>query len=174
MENIEKFNYRQALGNSTIGIGNTRIWDFEYQAFILAYRRSLDYLARAIATYFRNDFHSFRTLGDFLLNQKPEQVSQPLITLHTKFSPLFEFVISEGTRKSVRDKISHYEYVPVGAINLSRKGFVLMGGGEQLGLDQNKGNMLLSEVLDTHMLNLRMCIREMMYCFVDSIKVVES
>lgn len=174
IENIEKFNYRQVLGDTTIGLGNTRILDFEYQAFILAYRRCLDKLARAIAAYFKNDFHSFNGFGTFLENKKPQQITRPLINLHAKFYPRFEFVLSRGDRKSIRDKISHYEYVPAGTINLSRRGFVLVGGGEKLGLDNNSETTFLSKAIDSHVSDLRMCIREMTYCFVDTLKSFES
>lgn len=174
IESIEKFNYRRVIGNSTLALGNTLVWDFEYQAFILAFRRCLDYFARAISTYFRNDFHSFRQLNNFLQKQSPDSITNPLISLHAKYSPLFEFVLSEGNRKSVRDKISHYEYVPVGTINLSQRGFVLAGGGEQLHAVNKLGPVMLSEVLDSHVANLRACIREMIYCFVDSVRVEQS
>ena len=171
IENIEKFDYRRVLGNSTIGLGNTLVWDFEYQAFILAYRRCLDYLARAICTYFKNDFHSFRRLGDFLTKQRPESITVPLISLHDKYCPMFDFVLSEGNRKSLRDKISHYEYVPVGTINLSQRGFVLVGGGAELGIT---GTVMLSEVLDNQVANLKACVREMIYCFVDLLRMEQS
>lgn len=174
IENIEKFDYRRVMGNSTIALGNTLVWDFEYQAFILAYRRCLDYLARAVCTYFRNDFHSFRTLGTFLGKLKQGEVTQALISVHAKYSPQFDFVLSEGNRKSLRDKISHYEYVPVGIINLSQKGFVLAGGGEQLGLSDSMGAVTLSEVLDNHVSNLKCCVREIIYSFVDSVRIEQS
>ena len=175
VENIEKFDYRRVIGNnSTIALGNTLVWDFEYQAFILAYRRCLDYLARALCTYFRNDFHSFRRLGKFLKKLKPADVAYSLIPLHEQFCPLFEFVLSEGDRKSLRDKISHYEYVPVGTINLSQRGFVLAGGGEKLGISNATGTVMLSEVIDNHVVNLKGCVREMIYRFVDSIRAEEA
>ena len=174
IENIEKFDYRKVLGNSTVALGNTLIWDFEYQAFILAYRRCLDYLARALCAYFRNDFHSFRRLGSVLKNLKPASVASTLISIHEKYCPLFEFVLSEGDRKSLRDKISHYEYVPVGVINLSQRGFVLAGGGEQFGVARPIGTELLSEVLGTHVSNLKGYIREMIYQFVDSLRAYEA
>lgn len=170
MEGIEKFNYRNVIGNSTIALGNTLVWDFEYQAFILAFRRCLDYLARAICTYFKNDFHSFRRLGDYLKKLDRPTVTSPLIKLHEKYSVEFNFVLSEGNRKSVRDKISHYEYVPVGCINLSQRGFMLAGGGEELGPMGQHGAVLLSEVLQKHVTNIRGCIREFIYAYVDSIK----
>ena len=174
MQNIEKFDYRRVLGNSTIALGNTLIWDFEYQAFILAYRRCLDYLARAVCTYFKNDFHSFRKLASFLEKRKCGGVTQTLISVHTKYSPLFEFVLSEGNRKSLRDKISHYEYVAVGTINLSQHGLVLVGGGEQLGLSHPTGAGTLSEVLDNHVSNIEGCVREMIYRFVDAMRLEQS
>lgn len=174
IENIEKFNYRKVVGNSTVTLGNTLIWDFEYQAFILAYRRCLDYLARAICNYFKNDFHSFRRLGTYLGKLKPASISKPLITLHEKYSPLFEFVLSEGSRKSLRDRISHYGYVQAGTINLNQRGFMLAGGGEELGMSHASGPIALSEVLDRHVLNLKSCIREMTYQYVDSIRSAQA
>lgn len=171
MEGIEKYNYRQALGNSTVGLGNTLVWDFEYQAFILAVRRCLDYLARAISTYFKNDFHSFRRLAGFLEKQQKPKVTTRLIELHAKYSSVFEFVLSEGDRKSIRDKISHYEYVPVGCINLSQRGFMLVGGGENLGFSGGDSSALLSEVLQRHVTNLRSCIREMINAYVDGMRM---
>lgn len=174
MENIEKHDYRKVIGNSTMALGNTLTWDFEYQAFVLAYRRCLDYLARAICTYFKNDFHSFRRLSSFLEKQKSGEIAQALISVHTKYFPLFEFVLSEGERKSLRDKISHYEYVAVGTINLSQHGFVLVGGGEQLGLSHPTGAATLSEVLDSHVSNIKGCVREMVYRFVDAVRLEQS
>ena len=174
MQNIEKFDYRRVLGNSTMALGNTLTWDFEYQAFILAYRRCLDYLARAVCAYFKNDFHSFRKLGSFLEKQKSGVVTQEVISVHTKYSPRFEFVLSEGDRKSLRDKISHYEYVAVGTINLSQHGFVLFGGGEQLGLSHPTGAVALSEVLDSHVSNIEGCVREMIYRFIEAVRLEQS
>jgi hypothetical protein len=105
---------------------------------------------------------------------KQGEVTQGLISVHAKYSPLFDFVLSEGNRKSLRDKISHYEYVPVGTINLSQRGFVLAGGGEQLGLSHSMGAVTLSEVLDIHVSNLKCCVREMIYRFVDSVRIEQS
>lgn len=174
MDGIEKYNYRQVLGNSTVGLGNTLIWDFEYQAFILAVRRCLDYLARAVSTYFKNDFHSFRRLGDFLGKQNKPLVTTRLIELHEKYSAEFDFVLSEGNRKSIRDKISHYEYVPVGCINLSQRGFMLAGGGEELGVGGKNGSAILSEVLQRHMSNIRGCIRDFINAYVDGIRADQN
>lgn len=171
MEGIEKFDYRKVLENTTLSPGSTLVWDFEYQAFVLSYRRCLDYLARAICSYFMNDFNSFRQLGDFLKKLNRPIVTEPLINIHIKYCSEFDFVLSDGNRKSVRDKISHYEYVPVGCINLSRRGFILAGGGENLGIDGSNQYTLLSEVLQKHITSLRFCIREIVFTYVDSIRL---
>ena len=167
---VEEYNYKKVLGNSFIGLGNTLIWDFEYQSFILAFRRCLDYLARSLCCYFRNDFHSFRRLGKNLQRLKPPEITEPLINIHSKYIDLFEFVLSEGDRKSTRDKISHYEYIGVGCINLSQQGFVLVGGGEDLNLSYDEKPIKLSEVLEKHMSNIRACINEMLITFVNALR----
>ncbi|KIX22448.1 hypothetical protein SY27_00935 [Flavobacterium sp. 316] len=148
LSGVEKYNYRKIISqNSGMGGGNTLIFDFEYQAYILAFRRCLDYLARAICSYFMQDYNSFRTLGEFLKKINRPIVAEPLITLHEKYSQNFDFVLSDGERKSVRDIISHYEFVSVGTINLSKRGIVIAGGGKNEFIIYGEGNMLLSEVL---------------------------
>jgi hypothetical protein len=158
------------LLGSTMSFGNTLVWDFEYQAFILAFRRCLDYLARAICTYFRNDFHSFRRLASFLDKSAPAIIGRSLSPLITKYYEKFDFVLSEGTRKSVRDKISHYEYVPAGTVNLGPHGFMFVGGGEELGISGNFSDTCLTTTLSRHVDDLRECIREVTIAFVDAMR----
>ncbi len=172
IESIERYNYREVLGNSCMSLGNTLKWDFEYQAYILAFRRCLDYLARSICSYFKNDFHSFRTLDNNLSKLKPSIIGLKINPIHSKYSKLFEFVLSEGDRKSTRDKITHYEYVGVGTINLSERGFILAGGGENLGFHIVNGSMNLTAVLSEKTLNLDNCISEILMAFVDAMKSV--
>ena len=175
LEGIEKFNYRRVISsNSTVALGNTLKWDFEYQAYVLATRRCLDYLARAISVYFKNDFHSFKTFNIFLEKQNKPLITRRLIELHAKYCTKFEHVLSDGERKSIRDKISHYEYVPVGCINLSQRGFMLAGGGEDLGIGGKHGPALLSEVLQNHVFNLRGCIREFIHAYVDGMRIDQN
>jgi hypothetical protein len=172
---IEKFKYREMIGrNSSMGGGNTLIFDFEYQAYILAYRRCLDYLARAIGTYFIQDFNSFRKLGEHLKKLNRPTVTESLIKVHEKYSPNFEFVLSDGERKSVRDIISHYEFVSVGTINLSKRGIVIAGGGKNEFILYGERNLLLSEVLQKQVSDLRLCIREFIYTYVESIRKDQS
>ena len=117
-----------------IGVGNTLRWDFEYQSFILAYRRLLDYLAIGISAYFKNNFNSFRTLKENLKKlNKPNETENIILTIE-KYLPLFDFVLSDGNRKSIRDSITHKGYASVGVLNINKKGIILVGGPENLNL----------------------------------------
>ncbi|MGA6097575.1 hypothetical protein ACPESN_06835 [Stutzerimonas marianensis] len=162
---IEQKNYKEALGNSTMALGNTRIWDFEYQAYVLAYRRCLDQFAGALAAFFKNKYSSFRTLPDFLAKQKLQEVANPIIEVHKKHTKNFEFVLSDGGITSVRDRIAHYEFVQAGTINLSSRGLVFVGGGENLNLNFEEKS-LLSETLEEKTTALHNCISEMIHCYV--------
>lgn len=113
-------------------------------------------------------------MGDFLKKQNRPLITSYLIHIHEKYRNLFEFVLSEGNRKPIRDKISHYEYAPVGCINLSQHGFILVGGGEKLGIDGKNQPLLLSEVLYSHVTNIRGCISDMLFAYVDGIKAEQQ
>lgn len=165
VKSIEAKNYKEAIGNSTLALGNTRIWDFEYQAFVLAYRRCLDQFASALAAFFKNRYSSFRTFPDFLAKKKPQEVAKPLIDAHSRHTQNFEFVLSEGGTTSVRDRIAHYEFVQAGTINLSSRGLVFVGGGENLNINFETSG-LLSEVLEAKTIALHNCLSEMIYCFI--------
>lgn len=165
IESIEQRNYKEVLGNSVMALGNTRIWDFEYQAYLLAYRRCLDQFAGALAAFFKNKHNSFRTLPDFLAKRRPQEVAIPLIEVHKRHTKNFEFVLSEGGVTSVRDKIAHYEFVQAGTINLSSRGLVFVGGGENLNLNFGE-KFLLGETLEEKTVALHNCISEMINCYV--------
>jgi hypothetical protein len=170
VQKLSERDYVRALGNGTLALGNTLKWDFEYQAFVLAYRRCLDYLTRGLAAFFKQEFHSFRTLPKSLAQQKPKSVADALISVHTKHRSNFDFVLSEG-RKSVRDKIAHYEWVAGGGINLTRHGFVLIGGGEALSFTQEFNSTRLTEALESRVRMLKACIDEMLTVFAASARV---
>ena len=58
-----KSGVQEILGNTTVALGNTIRWDAEYQAFVLSVRRCLDYIARALAAYFKYDGSSGFVVG---------------------------------------------------------------------------------------------------------------
>ncbi len=161
LDSIEQYNYQEILGDSTIALGDTKRIDFEYQAFVLAYRRCLDLLARAVSARFKNDFHSFRRLNKFLISFTGNEIADNIIVTQEKYSPLFEFVMSDGNRKSVRDKIAHYEYVQAWTLNLNKNGFMLVGGGEGMNLTKSDNEpKYLSELLEQKLNNLNNCITD--------------
>jgi len=157
---FEKAGVKDRLGNSTVGGGNTLALDFEYQAYVLAYRRCLDQFARALAAYFRNDHHSFRHLPKLLKKAKPTAVAEAISAVIEKRSVSFDFVLSAPGENSVRDRIAHYEFVPAGLMNISSRGFVLMGGGEELGLGASSA--VLGDVLTRRTEELFGCIAELL------------
>ena len=61
MECLAKRDLVNIPASTTIGLGNTLVWDFEYQAYVLSFRRCLDYLTRGIAAFFKQEFHPFET-----------------------------------------------------------------------------------------------------------------
>jgi hypothetical protein len=173
LQKLSERDYCRALGNGTFGLGNTLKWDFEYQAFVLAYRRCLDYLTRGLAAFFKQEFHSFRTLllPKNLPQWRPKSVAEALISVHKRHCSNFDFVLSEGNRKSVRDKIAHYEWVDAGTINLTQNGFVLMGGGEALSFTQDFNSKRLAAALESRVRMLKAYINEMLMVFVASARV---
>ncbi len=166
---LSKHNYMSLLGATVVGVPNTQKWDFEYQAFVLAVRRCLDYLARALAAFFQNDFNSFRRLPRVLRSVKPSSVAEQLIRVHAIYVQRFSYVLSEGDRKSTRDRLSHYEYVPVGVINLSSKGFMLLGGCENLTLTEPDKQVRLSTIIQQRVTDLQECIDTLLNTFVASV-----
>jgi hypothetical protein len=154
--------------NGSLGLGGTSVLDFEYQAYVLAFRRCLDQLACALAAFFKNKYSSFRTLPHFLGHRKPREVAQKLANVHAKYVNNFEFVLSEGGVTSVRDRIAHYEFVQAGCFNLSTRGVVLVGGGENLNLPGGTARTL-TETLQSKSSSLQQCIAEMIEVFVEEV-----
>jgi hypothetical protein len=166
MEKLARRNYAGVVGNSTVALGNTLKWDFEYQAFVLAYRRCLDYLTRGLAAFFKQTFHSFNSMQKSLEGVPHQSVARALAAVHQKHRASFDFVISKDGERSTRDKIAHYEWVPAGTINLSRSGFVLVGGGEDLQFMSGHNKAQLMEALALRVRMLKDCIDEMLNVFV--------
>lgn len=130
---LNQFDSSNIPQGSCIAIGNTQKLDFEYHAFVFAYRRTLEYFAAAIAAYSKDECGSFKDLSNILKKPKfPASIASPILKLIDEYSPKFNFVLTTGSSRSVRDKIAHFEFVSAGTFNLTSDGFRLLGGGEQL------------------------------------------
>ena len=90
-----------------------------------------------------------------------------LAKVHAKHRENFAFVLSAGEKKSVRDRIAHYEWVHAGAINLNRYGLIVkLGGGEDLPFTMEHNTARLTEALALRVRMLKACIDEMLTVFV--------
>lgn len=171
---LDGHNFRQFIGQSTIGLGDTKKLDFEYQAYVLSYRRCLDYLARSLAGYFKRDCTSFRQFPKNLRTAPAASVANALLKVHGNHVQTFQFVLNEGEGRSVRDRIAHYEFVSAGCINLRADGFKLVGGGENRGM----GNTSAEEPLGSALLNrtnaLIRFLGEIVDAFIDSAAALDG
>lgn len=125
-------NYQQALQGTTMAVGGTLRWDFEYQAFVLGVRRTLDCLTFALSAYFSADNHSFRSWPKALASFRRSRVAKALLETHGTHAPRYGYVLKSGATWSTRDRIAHREHVDIGCVNLSPHGLALAGGGENL------------------------------------------
>jgi hypothetical protein len=165
--------FRERLGNSVMGLGGTRKMDFEYHAFVLAYRRCLDYLAGALASYFKTEASSFRTFPKSITNSKMPDVAKSLCEAHARHVQALAFVLAEG-RKSVRHRIAHYDFVSAGCVNLTPQGFFLAGGGEELAPPGHPRGATLAAALDERLDRLHVCVDDMIDSFVEAARTREA
>jgi hypothetical protein len=141
----------EPMPNSNLGF-NSRILNAEYQAFVFALRRSLEYFAAAAAAYFKTECSRIRTVAAVVRPRQPSDLAKSVAgTIEAGLEALPD-LLSTGNDQSVRDRLSHYEYVPAGTFNaawspdgeLTR--VALVEGGERLpGLEGEPRE--LSEVL---------------------------
>lgn len=153
--------------SSGLALGNTIAIDAEYQAFILAARRCLDYLTRSLAAFFRSEFHSFRKFGDFLSDREPLVISSMLKSEHAIYRAKFaKSLLSAPTGKSIRDLITHYEYVSAGCLNINSQGVFFAGGAEHLGSADLRIGRSLSRAIRDHKELLDACVNHFLMTFV--------
>lgn len=164
------------LENSTIGMGGMYVLDFEYQAYVMAYRRCLDQLSTAISAFFKERISSFRSLPKKLARKRPQKVVEAIANTHNKYISTFEFVMSEGGAPSIRDRIAHFEFVPAGTLNIRSDGVVLVGGGEDLNFNQllSPEKTELAKTINNKTVALHSCIAEILNEFIQSVSAWEQ
>jgi hypothetical protein len=109
------------VGSSTscMGGGNYRVFDYEYQAYLMAYRRTLEYLAQAVCRYFKVEGTSIREVVKQIKDREPRQVRERItITLNTHLQAMVDFLPADGGQRSARDVLAHWNPVKAGDINI--------------------------------------------------------
>jgi len=129
------------IGGEGIGLGVSLMvpakLTFEYQAYLLALRRVLDYFANGATAFFSQEGHSFRKLKDTIVNRQPRAASTQLTAVLESYSDLADKILGKrGDRVSPRDRIAHREFLHAGNINIHRgaSGYEvrIIGGVEEL------------------------------------------
>ncbi len=65
------------IGEGTgVAGGNTRRMNFEYQAFVFALRRTLEYFAVSVGAFFKHDVHRIRKLVYTISGAEPRDISE--------------------------------------------------------------------------------------------------
>jgi hypothetical protein len=100
---------------STMGL-RSRPLAYEYQAFLFAERRTLDYLAVAAAAFFRGaECHSIKDLRKAIAGKEPIEIGNRLG--QRLEAELTRFSLSGNGYRSPRDRLAHWEAVDAGVFN---------------------------------------------------------
>lgn len=107
--------------------------NFEYQAFQLAARRTLDYLSVAVAAFFKTDCSSINDLTGALKQRELPEVRDRVVACVEGAREDLADVIE---KPNVRDEIAHYEAVEAGTLKImwgkNMTIVSLAAGGEKL------------------------------------------
>lgn len=172
---LAEFDFSNSIPpNSVMAIGNTRRWSFEYQAFVIDYRRALDGLAWGLSTYFKVEQSSFKQFAKTLPKYRPAVVSVALASACARHMEHFAFVIGTERGRSVRDRIAHRESVQAGCINVGAFGFRIVGGGEDLGISDFNDRRRLADVLEARLLTLHVCLADQLKTLQDAVTAHEA
>lgn len=172
---LAKFDFAKSVPpGSVAGIGNPRRWAFEYQAYVLAYRRALDGLSWGLSTYFKAEQSSFKQFAKTLSKHHPAPVGRALAEACNRHLEHFDFVIGTERGQSVRDRIAHRESVQAGYINVGPFGFRIVGGGENLGFPDFNDTRRLADVLENRLLALHTCLSDLLRIFREAVTAYDA
>lgn len=124
---------------SAIAGGNTRKVDFEYQAFVFAVRRTMEYLAVSVGAFFKCEAHRIRALTASIATGKPEEIRERVChRIDQCLENLADVLPPDDRERSVRDQLAHWKAVSAGVFNVTHgpEGILIgiAGGGENLRL----------------------------------------
>lgn len=98
--------------------GNTARLDYEYQAFLFALRRTLEYLAKSVCAFFKQRHKSIKKVADTIKTAEPSDIRERVLaTLKAGLDGL-PSVLSLGPKRSPRDRLAHWETFDAGVLNI--------------------------------------------------------
>lgn len=172
---LSSIDFEKAIpSNSAVGVGGTSRMDFEYHAFVFAARRMLDYLTRGLASYFKQEFHSFHSLPKVLGRFSTNPVGIAILAARERSEPRATFVMSEGADRSIRDLIAHYKHIDVGTVNLTSRGLSFAGGGENLKPGGDVSFTAIGDAIDARLNDLQSIVSDVLHSFVDAARAVDE
>jgi hypothetical protein len=127
------------LPSSTTGFPSRKL-NAEYQAFVFALRRSMEYFAAAVGAFFKTDCRRIRTLEESIVGREPLERSEKTIEVVRATLAELPYLLTarDKQKKSVRDRLAHEEYVWAGTFNAAWDAdgeltiVAIIGGGEEL------------------------------------------
>jgi len=125
------------LKNGGISGGNTSKLNYEYQAFVFALRRTLEYLASSISSFFKCEGNRIRHVEKMIKGREPKEINEKISKIVSKaIVQLADILPSNDDGLSVRDTLAHWKAVDAGIFNISEHDdeiiITLVGGGEKL------------------------------------------
>lgn len=127
--------FRELNPDGTFGFGS-RPLSFEYAAFTFAVRRTLDYLAICIGSYFKTRSHSIKKVTKAIKSQVPATARKRI--QRRLEGKKFERLVGTSSQMSARNELAHYRAIDSGVYNVrwdkesESLQIVLVGGGERL------------------------------------------
>jgi hypothetical protein len=117
-QNTEVFTHKmpEGFGQMTTGLSCQPL-SFEYQAFLFAERRTLEYLAVAVAKFFVCECHRIRRLDKAIRGAEPQDRGDRVIVRLDR--ELAAFGLARDERRSARDRVAHWEAVEAGVWNVT-------------------------------------------------------
>lgn len=127
---------RIPMGSGIAG-GNTRRLNFEYQAFVFAVRRTMEYFAVSVGSVFKREAHRIRTLAASIEGAEPVELGKRVqLKLNDSLQNLSDLLPPAESERSVRDQLAHWKAVDAGVFNISagpNGTFIgIAGGGENI------------------------------------------
>jgi hypothetical protein len=123
--------------SSSVGFRSRKL-DAEYQAFVFALRRAIEYFAAAVAAYFKTNCSRIRNVRAAIEGCEPHERSAGAATAIQKGLSRLPDVLTQGNARSIRDRMAHWEFVAAGSLQAvwDETGRLrvtgIAGGGEEL------------------------------------------